>query len=76
MSNPLDQVRTAFDKAMAPHRKRQALIEELKEPDVGKERRAHLVEESKQLEKEWIGALIDLRKSMDQCAILQEMLEK
>ena len=66
----------AFDKAMAPHRKRQALIEELKEPDVGKERRAHLVEESKQLEKEWIGALIDLRKSMDQCAILQEMLEK
>ena len=40
MSNPLDPVRAAFDKAVGPHRKRQVLIDELKEPDVGKERRA------------------------------------
>ena len=37
MSNPLDPVRIAFDKAVGPHQQRQNLIAVLKEEDVGKE---------------------------------------
>lgn len=76
MSNPLDPVRIAFDKAVGPHRKRQKLMAELKEPDVGKEHRAQLVKESAELEAEWLDALIELWKAMDQCSVLQKKPEK
>ena len=39
MSNPLDPVRIAFDKAVGPYRKRQKMMADLKEADVGKEHR-------------------------------------
>ncbi|MGC8907194.1 MAG: hypothetical protein ACP5M0_07095 [Desulfomonilaceae bacterium] len=68
MSNPLDPVRAAFDKAIGPYLKRQKIIAELKESDIGKERRAHLVNESKQLDNEWVEALIELRKAMNECS--------
>ena len=50
MSNPLDPVRIAFDKAVGPYRKRQKLMVDLKEADVGKDRRAQFVKESAQLD--------------------------
>jgi len=71
MSNPLDSVRTAFDKAVGPHRKRQNLMAQLKEPDVGKDRRAQLVKEAAQLESEWIDALIGLWKAMEESSVLR-----
>ena len=74
MSNPLDQVRIAFDKAVGPHRKRQKLMAELKEPDVGKEHRAQLVKESAELDAEWLDTLVELWKAMDQCSVLQKKL--
>ncbi|MGB6068201.1 MAG: hypothetical protein WBG50_25625 [Desulfomonilaceae bacterium] len=74
MSNPLDPVRSAFDKALGPHRKRQKLMVELKETDVGKERRAQLVKESEQLNAEWVEALVGLWKAMGQCSVLREKL--
>ncbi len=74
MSSPLDPVRIAFDKAVGPHRKRQKLIAELKEPDVGKEHRAQLVKESEKLDEEWLDALVGLWKAMDQCSVLRKKL--
>jgi hypothetical protein len=74
MSNHLDPVRIAFDKAVGPYRKRQKLMAELREPDVGKNRRAELVDESAQLEVEWIEALVGLWKAMDQCSVLRAKL--
>ena len=74
MSNPLDPVRIAFDKAVGPYRKRQKLMAELREPDVGKNRRAELVDESAQLEAEWVEALVGLWKAMDQCSVLRGKL--
>ena len=74
MSNPLDPVRIAFDKAVGPYRKRQKLMAELREPDVGKELRAELVNESAQLEAEWVEALVGLWKAMDQCSVLRGKL--
>jgi len=72
MSNPLDRVRIAFDKAVGPHRKRQNLIAELKESEVGKTRRAQLVKEAAQLESEWADALIVLWKAMEESSVLRE----
>jgi hypothetical protein len=74
MSNPLDPVRIAFDKAVGPYRKRQKLMAELREPDVGKDLRAELVDESAQLEAEWVEALVGLWKAMDQCSVLRGKL--
>jgi hypothetical protein len=74
MSNPLDPVRSAFDKAVGPHRKRQKLVAELKETDVGKARRAQLVKETTELGAEWLDALVGLWKAMDQCSVLREKL--
>jgi hypothetical protein len=71
MSNPLDPVRIAFDKAVGPYRKRQKLVIELKETDVGKDHRAKLVKESEQLDAEWLEALVGLWKAMSQCSVLQ-----
>ncbi len=75
MRNPLDALRTAFDKAVGPFVKRQKIMAELKEPDVGKERRAQLVNESKQLDEEWLRELIKLRKIMDTSQAFQERLK-
>ncbi|MGC8660815.1 MAG: hypothetical protein ACP5U1_17280 [Desulfomonilaceae bacterium] len=72
MSNPLDPVRIVFDKAVGPHQKRQNLIAILKEEDVGKDRRAQIVKETVQLDAEWVAALVELRKAMDECSILME----
>ena len=72
MSNPLDPV--AFDKAVGPYRKRQKLMAELKEVDVGKDRRAQFVKESAQLDAEWVGALVGLRKIMDECSVLRDKI--
>ncbi len=74
MSNPLDPVRIAFDKAVGPFRKRQKLMTQLRESDVGKSLRAELVDESAQLEAEWVEALVGLWKAMDQCSVLREKL--
>lgn len=74
MSNPLDPVRIAFEKAVGPHRKRQKVVTELKETDVGKARRAQLVKETTELEEEWLEALVVLWKAMDQCSVLKEKL--
>ncbi len=67
MSNPLDPVRLAFDKAVGPFRKRQKIMAELKEPEVGKDLRARLVKEASQLEAEWLEALVDLGKAVAAC---------
>ena len=74
MSNPLDPVRIAFEKAVGPHRKRQKLVTELKEADVGKALRAQLVKETTELDAEWLDALVELWKAMDQCSVLREKL--
>ena len=50
--------------------KRQNLIAVLKEEDVGKERRAQMVKESTQLDAEWVAALVELRRVMDECSVL------
>ena len=75
MSNPLDPVRIAFDKAVGPYRRRQNLMGALKEADVGKDRRAQFVKESAQLEAEWVDALVGLRKAMDECSVLREKMD-
>jgi len=75
MSNPLDPVRIAFDRAVGPHRKRQKLMAELKEADVGKAHRAQLVKESAGLDAEWVEALVGLRKAMDECLVLREKMD-
>jgi hypothetical protein len=74
MSNHLDPVRIAFDKAVGPYRKRQKLMAELRESDVGKKLRAELADESAQLEAEWVEALVGLWKAMDQCSVLRGKL--
>lgn len=71
MSNPLDPVRAVFNKAVGPFKKRQQLITEMKESDLGKERRANMVKESAELDAEWVEALHQLRKAMDECPTLQ-----
>lgn len=72
MSNPLDPVRIAFDKAVGPYRKRHRMMADLKEADVGKERRAEFVKESAQLEAEWVEALVGLWKVMEECSVLRK----
>lgn len=74
MANPLDPVRSAFEKAVGPHRKRQNLIVELKEADVAKERRAQIVKETEKLDAEWLEALVELWKSMESCPTIQDKL--
>jgi hypothetical protein len=74
MSNPLDPVRIAFDKAVGPYRKRQKMMADLKEADVGKERRAQLVKESAQLDEDWLEALVGLWKAMGECSTLQKKI--
>ena len=71
MSNPLDPVRIAFDKAVGPYQKRQNWITVLKEEDVGKERRAVIVKELAELDEEWVEALVGLKKVMDECSVLR-----
>ncbi|MHB8205546.1 MAG: hypothetical protein ACYDHG_17835 [Desulfomonilaceae bacterium] len=75
MSNPLDPVRIAFDKAVGPHQKRHTLVAILKEEDVAKDRRAQIVKESAQLDSEWVEALVRLRKVMDECPVLREKMD-
>lgn len=72
MSNPLDPVRIAFEHAVGPHQKRRNLIAVLKEEDVGKDRRAQIVKETIQLDAEWVAALVELRKVMDECSVLRK----
>jgi hypothetical protein len=64
MSDQLEPVRAAFEKAIGPFRKRQKILEQLKEPDVGKTRRSSLATEAVDLEKEWTAALMALTKAM------------
>jgi len=71
MSNPLDPVRIAFDKAVGPYQKRHTWITVLKEEDVGKERRAEIVKELAELDEEWVKALVGLKKVMDECSVLR-----
>ena len=71
MSNPLDPVRIAFEKAVGPHQQRRNLIAVLKEEDVGKDRRAQIVKETAQLDTEWVAALVELRKVMDECPVIR-----
>jgi len=75
MGNPLDPVRIAFDKAVGPYKKRQHLMADLKETDVGKDRRSQVVKESAQLDAEWVEALVRLRKVMDECSVLREKMD-
>ena len=70
MSDPLEQVRVVFEKAIGPHNKRQKIIDELKEADVGKSKRAKLVAEAEEIEKQWKEALVDLRKALNECSAL------
>jgi hypothetical protein len=72
MSNPLDPVRIAFDKAVGPYQKRRNLMAILKEENIGKERRAELVKESTQLDVAWVAALVELRKVMDECPVVSD----
>ena len=72
MSNPLDPVRIAFDKAVGPFRKRQKIMAELKESEIGKDLRAKLVKEASQLEAEWVDALLELGKAVEACPVLAE----
>lgn len=65
MKDQLSAVRDAFEKAMGPFRKRQKIVEDLKEPDLRKTRRAELVVEAAELDEEWKAALIELRKAME-----------
>jgi hypothetical protein len=74
VSSPLDPVRIAFDKAVGPYRKRQKMMADLKEADVGKERRAQLVKESAQLDVDWVEALVGLWKAMGECSTLQKKI--
>ncbi len=76
MVKGLDPVRTAFEKAVGPFRKRQKIMEELKGPEMGKSRRATLAKEAAKLETQWTQALIDLRKAMDQCPTLRPEKEE
>ncbi len=71
MSDPLDQVRVVFEKAIGPYNKWQKIKDELKEPDVGKSKRARLVEEAKEIDAQWKIALEDLRKVLNECQLLQ-----
>lgn len=75
MNNPLDPVRIAFEKAVGPHQKRRNLIAILKEEDVGKGRRAEIVKESAQLDLEWVAALVELKKVMDECPVLNKQTD-
>jgi hypothetical protein len=70
MSNPLDPVRIAFDKAVGPFRKRQKIMAELKESEAGKELRAKLVNEASQLDAEWVEALVELGKALEACPVI------
>ncbi len=72
MSNPLDPVRIAFDKAVGPYQKRRNLREILKEENIGKERRAQLVKESTELDAHWVAALVELGKVMAECSVITD----
>jgi hypothetical protein len=67
MSDPLEPVRVVFEKAIGPYNKRLRIMSELKEPDVGKSKRAKLVEEAAEIEKQWKEALAALRKALNEC---------
>lgn len=70
MSDPLEQVRVVFEKAIGPYNKRQKIMDELKEPDVGKSKRAKLVEEAAEIDKQWKLALVDLHKALNECSAI------
>ena len=71
MNDPLEQVRVVFEKAIGPYNKRQRIIDELKEGDVGKSKRAKLVEEAGEIDKQWRLALVDLQKALNECSAIQ-----
>lgn len=66
MSEHLEPVRAAFEKAIGPFRKRQKILEQLKEPDVGKGLRSSLAGEAVTLDNDWKNALIALRLAMNE----------
>jgi hypothetical protein len=70
MTDPLEQVRVVFEKAIGPYNKRQKIMDELKEPDVGKSKRARLVEEAAEIDKQWKLALVDLHKALNECSAI------
>lgn len=71
MHDPLEQVRVVFEKAIGPYNKRQKIMDELKEPDVGKNKRARLVEEAAEIEKQWEQALADLKKALNELSAVK-----
>jgi hypothetical protein len=71
MSDPLDQIRVVFEKAIGPYNKRQKIKDELKEPDVGKSKRARLVAEAAEVDAQWKAALDDLQKALNECPAFQ-----
>jgi len=71
MSDPLDQVRVVFEKAIGPYNKRQKIKEELKEPDVGKSKRARLVAEAAEIDAQWKASLEELKKALNECPLLE-----
>ena len=75
MSNPLDPVRIAFDKAVGPYRKRHKLMAELRETELSKAHREQSVKESAELEAQWVEALVELWKVMEECSVLREKKE-
>jgi len=48
---------------------------DLKEAEVGKDRRTRFVKESAQLDAEWVEALVGLRRVMDECSVLREKMD-
>jgi hypothetical protein len=67
MVKELESVRTAFERAMGPFRKRKTILEVLKEAEVGKGRRSVLAEEAAGLDKQWVEAVEELRRAIDAC---------
>lgn len=76
MSDPLEPVRKAFEKARGPFRKRQTIMDELKESDVGKGRRTHLVSEAAEMDAQWRAALVGLYKAMIECPPFMDEVKK
>jgi hypothetical protein len=76
MSDSMEPVRKAFEKARGPFRKRQAIMDDLKESDVGKARRSELAKEAADLDAQWQQALMALYKAMTECAAFMESAKK
>jgi hypothetical protein len=76
MSDPFEPVRKAFESARGPFRKRQTIMDELKESDVGKGRRTQLVKEAADMDDQWRAALVGLYKAMSDCPPFMEEVKK